>query len=255
MLSRPIASVSAEVFVRHASLIGAIFTIMTTRPFIAEIAALIGDPARANMLLALMAGRALTAGELAYAARIAPQTASAHLGKLVGAMLLALEKQGRHRYFRLKDPEVAAALESLAGLADHAGHRRVRTGPKDPQMRQARVCYDHLAGDFGVQLFDHLTQRKMLAFSDAELIVTTKGRHFCADFGIDVDGLGTTRRPLCRTCLDWSVRRHHLAGALGAAILDRIFALKWARRERASRVVSFSPPGGDKFEALFGRVS
>src|SRR5437868_870273 len=228
---------------------------MKLGPDIAIVASLVGDPARANMLTALMSGQALTATELAQEAGVTPQTASSHLAKLEAGGLVSPQKQGRHRYFRLKDPEVAAALESLAGLADHAGHRRVRTGPKDPQMRQARVCYDHLAGDFGVRLFDHLTQRKMLAFSDAELIVTTKGRHFCADFGIDVDGLGTTRRPLCRTCLDWSVRRHHLAGALGAALLDRIFALKWARRERASRVVSFSPPGGDKFEALFGRVS
>src|SRR5579859_135666 len=228
---------------------------MKLGPDITIVASLVGDPARANMLTALMSGQALTATELAQEAGVTPQTASSHLAKLEAGGLIAQQKQGRHRYFRLKDPEVAAALESLAGLADHAGHRRVRTGPKDPQMRQARVCYDHLAGDFGVRMFDYLTQRKLLDFADAELVLTSRGKHFCTEFGVDLDAVGGARRPICKACLDWSVRRNHLAGALGAALLDRIFALKWARRERASRVVSFTPRGRDHFEALFGKVS
>jgi DNA-binding transcriptional ArsR family regulator len=227
---------------------------MKLGPDITIVASLVGDPARANMLTALMSGQALTATELAQEAGVTPQTASSHLAKLEAGGLVMPQKQGRHRYFRLKDSEVAAALESLAALADHAGHRRVRTGPKDPQMRQARVCYDHLAGDFGVRMFDHMTQRRMLAFHDAELMLTAKGRHFCSEFGIDLDEVGHAQRPLCKACLDWSVRRNHLAGTLGAAMLDRIFVLKWARRERASRIISFSPRGRDKFEALFGKA-
>ncbi len=227
---------------------------MKLGPDITIVASLVGDPARANMLTALMSGQALTATELAQEAGVTPQTASSHLAKLEAGGLIAPQKQGRHRYFRLKDAEVAAALESLAGLADHAGHRRVRTGPKDPQMRQARVCYDHLAGDFGVRMFDYLTQRRLLDFADAELVLTSRGKQFCVEFGVDLDGIGSARRPMCKACLDWSVRRNHLAGALGAALLDRIFAMKWARREPASRVVSFTPRGRGQFEALFGRV-
>src|ERR1700739_2701575 len=149
---------------------------MKAGPDIALVASLVGDPARCNMLTALMSGQALTATELAQEAGVTPQTASSHLAKLEAGGLVTPQKQGRHRYFRLKDSEVAAALESLAGLADHAGHRRVRTGPRDPQMRQARVCYDHLAGEFGVRMFDHLTGRQMLAFADAELTLTPRGK-------------------------------------------------------------------------------
>jgi DNA-binding transcriptional ArsR family regulator len=224
---------------------------MKTGPDIALIGSLVGDPARANMLTALMDGRALTAGELALHAGVTPQTASSHLAKLEAGGLLTAEKQGRHRYFRLSSAEVASTLEALMGLAEHAGHRRVRTGPKDPAMREARVCYDHLAGDRGVQMFDHLTRRGMISFNGAELSLTSEGRRFIEDFGIALARMQTTRRPLCRTCLDWSVRRNHLAGALGAALLDRLFDLKWARREKDSRVVSFSPRGAEKFDALF----
>ena len=150
------------------------------------VASLVGDPARANMLTALMTGRALTASELAHQAGITPQTASSHLGKLETGGLIEQEKQGRHRYYRLADPDVAGVLEGLAGLAARAGHMRVRTGPKDPELRRARVCYDHLAGDLGVQIFDHLTRKRLLSFDDADLTLTTRGRHFCADFGLDL---------------------------------------------------------------------
>ncbi|WP_315836992.1 winged helix-turn-helix domain-containing protein [Bradyrhizobium prioriisuperbiae] len=225
---------------------------MKTGPDIALLGSLIGDPARANMLTALMGGKALTATELAQEAGITPQTASSHLAKLESGGLLTPEKQGRHRYFRISGEEVADALEALMGLAAYAGHNRVRTGPKDPAMRQARVCYDHLAGDRGVQMFDHLTRRGLISFDDALLALTTKGRRFAEDFGIDLTTIGASRRPLCKACLDWSVRRNHLAGAFGAALLNRFYDLKWARREKDSRVVSFSRRGSDKFDEMFG---
>jgi DNA-binding transcriptional ArsR family regulator len=226
---------------------------MKTGPDIALIGSLLGDPARANMLTALMGGRALTATELAQEAGVTAQTASSHLARLQGGGLLAQDKQGRHRYFRLANPDVAHALEAVIGLADQAGHRRVRTGPSDPALRHARVCYDHLAGDLGVQMFDHLTRKRLLSFDDADLTLTTRGRHFCADFGLDLATVEASRRPLCRACLDWSVRRSHLAGALGAALLERIYALKWAERDRKTRAVLFSRRGEESFEKMFGR--
>jgi DNA-binding transcriptional ArsR family regulator len=227
---------------------------MKTGPDIALVAALLGDPARANMLTALMDGAALTAGELARHAGVTPQTASSHLAKLHAGGLIAAQKQGRHSYFALADADVAAVLEGLMGLAARAGHRRVRTGPKEPALRQARVCYDHLAGDAGVALFDALLARKLLARKGEALELTDKGHDFMHKLGIELDGLGSARRPLCKSCLDWSVRRSHLAGALGAALLERFYALKWARRESGSRIVAFTPRGRAAFEQNFGAI-
>ena len=169
--------------------------------------------------------------------------------------MLTPEKQGRHRYFRLANADVAHALEAVVGLAAEAGHRRVQTGPREPAMRHARVCYDHLAGDLGVQMFDHLTRRKLLDYHGADLAVTKKGRLFCEEFGVDVAAMSGGKRPMCRACLDWSVRRSHLAGALGAAMLDRIYALKWAQRDKSSRAVIFAPHGEEKFAEMFGSPS
>lgn len=216
------------------------------------IASLVGDPARSNMLTALMSGRALTATELAQEAGITPQTASSHLAKLEAGHLIVPEKQGRHRYFRLSGSDVAAVLEGLMGLAARAGHLRVRTGPADPGLRRARVCYDHLAGDFGVRMLDAMTEKKLLRISKDSASLTPQGERFVADFGIDLAALDGARRPLCKTCLDWSVRRSHLAGSLGAALLSRLYELKWARREKGNRVVAFSPNGAARFTALFG---
>ena len=226
---------------------------MKDGPDIALVGALVGDPARANMLSSLMTGRALTATELAQAAGVTPQTASTHLARLVDGGLLASEKQGRHRYFRLADADVGQVLEALMGLAARAGHMRVRTGPRDPELRHARVCYDHLAGDLGVRLYDHLPARKLIAGTPTDVGVTASGRGFFTDFGIPVDGLRGSRRPLCKACLDWSERRHHLGGSLGAAILQRLFDLGWAAREGGSRVVRFSRRGTGAFEALLGQ--
>lgn len=224
---------------------------MKEGPDIALVASLLGDPARANMLTALMSGRALTASELASVAGVTPQTASAHLGRLQQGGLVALRKQGRHRYYRLTGDDVAAVLEVLTVLAARTGHLRTRTGPKDPALRRARVCYDHLAGELGVRMFDSMAGSGVIAVDGDVVDLTDSGRAFAGEFGIDLAGLAIGRRPLCKACLDWSARRNHLAGAFGAALLERIYALGWAKRESGSRVVSFSPSGERAFEAAF----
>lgn len=224
---------------------------MKEGPDIARVAALAGDPARANMLAALLGGKALTASELAAEAGVTAQTASSHLAKLESGGLIARVKQGRHCYFRLDGEDVAALMEALMGVAARAGHLRVRPGPRDPAMRKARVCYDHLAGEMGVRLYDSLTARRCLSLSGGQLTLSRGGRTFVEEVGIALDGLERSRRPLCRGCLDWSMRREHLAGALGAALLDRFFALCWARRDRGSRAVLFSPRGERAFDELF----
>jgi DNA-binding transcriptional ArsR family regulator len=216
---------------------------MRDGPNIARVASLIGEPARAEMLSVLMGGQALTATELAGAANVTKQTASAHLAKLLDARLLAVEAQGRHRYFRLADNDVAHLLESLMGVAFRSGAVRVRTSPREPALRSARVCYDHLAGDQGVQMLDALLRRRLVRKRNEALELTPSGENFLRGFGIDVAELAARRRPLCRTCLDWSVRRHHLGGSVGAALLQRMFALGWARRAKNSRVVTFTPAG------------
>jgi DNA-binding transcriptional ArsR family regulator len=216
---------------------------MRDGPNIVRIAALIGDHARAEILTALMAGQALTATELTEIAGITKQTASAHLAKLLDAGLLAVESQGRHRYFRLADRDVAQLLENLMGVAYRAGAVRVRLSPREPALRKARVCYDHLAGELGVLILDSLQQQRFLRLEDEGPALTPRGQRFFLEFGIDIEMLARQRRPLCRTCLDWSMRRNHLAGALGAALLNQCLDLGWARREKRSRVVIFSAGG------------
>lgn len=226
---------------------------MKEKPDIARIAGLIGDPARANMLTALLAGKALTASELAQEAGITLQTASSHLGKLEQGGLLRPRKQARHKYFSLAGDEVAHALEALMGLAANAGHLRTQPGPKDAGLREARVCYNHLAGDMGTRLFDSMVARGFLRLDGEDVGLTAAGADFVRKCGIDLDGLKAKRAPLCRQCLDWSERRSHLAGSLGRAILDRIEELGWARRSPESRAVLFSQHGKACFGELIGR--
>jgi DNA-binding transcriptional ArsR family regulator len=216
---------------------------MKDGPDIARIAALFGDPARANMMVALGDGRALTATELAAEAGVTRQTASSHLARLTGSGLVTMQPQGRHRYFRVSDEEVAHAIESLMGLAQAKGGRRTRTGPRDPALRHARSCYSHLAGELGVALFNGLARRRWIELAGNDVSVSASGRRNFTDFGIDLDDLASQRRPLCRICVDWSERRHHLAGGLGVALLTRITDLKWAKRENNSRIVRFTPQG------------
>jgi DNA-binding transcriptional ArsR family regulator len=222
---------------------------MKDGPMIARVAALIGDPARANMLTALTDGRALTASELAQAAGVALPTASGHLAQLVAGGLVSVEKQGRHRYHRLADADVAQAIEALMGLAERTGATRIRTGPREPALRRARVCYDHLAGERGVALLAGARSAGFLA-GDGEMTVTETGRAAFSRFGIDFDALARGRRQLCRHCLDWSERQSHLGGALGAAVLARLLDQGWARRE-AGRVLTITPRGASAL-ALIG---
>jgi DNA-binding transcriptional ArsR family regulator len=224
---------------------------MRNGPDISRIGALIGDPARANILAALMDGRALTATELSEIAGVTAQTASTHLAKLEAGGLIRPQRQGRHKYFSLAGPKVGQLIESLTVFAADRGHLRHRPGPKDEAMRKARICYDHLAGDLGVLMFDSLVSRRHLSFDDSVVGLTGDGESFLTGAGIDLGALRKSRRPLCRCCLDWSERRDHLAGALGAALFDMIIAKGWARRDAASRAIAFTPPGETAFRTLF----
>jgi len=224
---------------------------MREGPDIAHIASLVGDPARANMLTALVGGAALTASELALEAGVALPTASSHLAKLMAGGLLKLSVQGRHRYYGLADPQIAAMLESIMGVAATFGPQRVRPGPRDKSMREARVCYDHLAGDLAVAMLDGFLASGVLVQANDGVRLGSDAQAFFASRGIDTLALSSQRRPVCRACLDWSVRRSHLSGTLGAAILDKIFTEKWARREGGGRAVTFSPKGRQAFAGMF----
>lgn len=219
---------------------------------IAEVGALIGDPARANILNALMDGRAWTAKELAYMARITPQTASGHLAKLTQGRLLDVAKQGRHRYYRLAGPRVAQLLEAAGAVAADGPPRHRRPSRIDHELRRARTCYDHLAGQLGVALADALVERGHLQLEEEGGALTGSGITALTAFGIDVTALGTGKRIFCRPCLDWSERRPHVAGAIGAALADRAFALGWIARIRDSRAVAITPAGETGFAKQFG---
>jgi DNA-binding transcriptional ArsR family regulator len=225
---------------------------MKSGPDIALVASLLGDPARANMLTALLDGAALTAGELAREAGVSAQTASSHLAKLSQGGLVSVRVQGRHRYFSLSGEDVAHVLEGLMGLAAKSGLKRARPGPRDPELRRARVCYDHLAGDLGVAMLDGLVADGRIRRSQEALELTADGERFLNSFGLELDPLRALRRPMCKGCLDWSVRRSHLAGAVGAALLQRIYQLGWARRLEGLRVVAFTPAGLEAFRREFG---
>lgn len=216
---------------------------------LAETAAAIGDPARAAMLAALLDGRALTAGELASAAGVTPQTASGHLARLAEAGLLAVARQGRHRYHRLASPAVARLLEDLALIA--APPRRVATGPRDAQMRLARTCYDHLAGRLAVALADALVARGAIEISPEAAALTEGGSAFLGRLGIAPDPT-PGRRLFCRPCLDWSERRPHLAGALGAALCAHCFDRGWVRRREGGRALLVTPEGWRGLSESFG---
>jgi DNA-binding transcriptional ArsR family regulator len=226
---------------------------MSVEPSFALVGALIGVPARANMMAALMGGRAQTASELAFAAGVTPQTASSHLAKLTDAGLLAVEKQGRHRYYRLAGPAVADALEPLSHLtpATRAPERRSAQLRRVGELRTARFCYDHLAGRLGVALTDSLLQRRFLRRAEADFRLGPKGRAFLEGFGLDVAAAEGERRHFARCCLDWSERRPHLGGALGAALADHLVRRKWLRRDRTPRKAVVTALGERELERLF----
>ena len=201
---------------------------------LARVAALLGDPARSRMLLMLMAGQARTASELALDGGVSPSTASSHLARLLEAGLVEVAQQGRHRYFRLAGPEIASAIEAVMGAVSDRPVRRA--GPADPGLRRARVCYDHLAGELAVAWLQAMREHGHLAGVDG-LELTFSGEAWCLRAGLDLAALRGGRRPLCRTCLDWSERRDHLAGALGAALLRRLLDAGRARRLPDSRAL------------------
>lgn len=225
---------------------------MKDGPNIVGIAALIGDHARAEVLTALMSGQALTATELADLASVTRQTMSSHLAKLVEAGLITTNSEGRHRYFRIASIEVAHLLENLMGVAFKAGALRLRSSPREPALRKARVCYDHLAGELGVLVYDSLLLKKALEVGSDGLNLTETGRRLFHDIGVDVAKVECARRVLCRSCLDWSERRDHLAGALGAALLQHFLECGWASRVPGTRVIAFSAPGEKALRSLFG---
>lgn len=219
---------------------------------VAAAAALIGEPARAALLLALMEEESLPARELAARASIAPSTASGHLARLVDGSLLVGERRGRHRYFRLADPAVAAALEALSTIAPARPVRSLREATVSEAIRQARTCYDHLAGRLGVELTAALEHEGVLvhdgeAYALGPLAVSRLG-----DLGIDVEQLSRRRRPLVRPCLDWSERRRHVAGALGAALAARLFEPGWLKRRSTNRSVEITSLGRVQLRAEFG---
>jgi DNA-binding transcriptional ArsR family regulator len=225
---------------------------MAEGPHIARVAALIGDPARANMLLALMRGGALTLSELAGEAGVGLPTASAHAARLAEGGLTRVRPSGRHRYVELASPAVAALIEQLMGLtAETAPAPRSRPGLRDPALREARVCYDHLAGALGVQMYDSLVARGFLALGPGGLTVSAAGRDHLRDFGLGEAVFGPARTPLCRECLDWSQRRSHLAGRLGRALLSAIEAKGWIRRIEGSRAIRIGASGRRAFDAAF----
>jgi DNA-binding transcriptional ArsR family regulator len=209
----------------------------------AEVAALIGDPARANILAALMGGQALTAGELVYAAHVSPQTTSGHLAKLADGRLIACIKQGRHRYYRIATPRVAEMLEGIMAVIADSPLRHRPPSKADEAIRQARTCYDHFAGKLGVGLTDALRARGYLVLTDDGGELTTSGAEFLQGFGVDLAAARRHRRIFCRPCLDWTERRPHLGGTVGAVLARRCFDLNWFERMRDSRALMVTPAG------------
>ncbi|HTE86837.1 MAG TPA: winged helix-turn-helix domain-containing protein, partial [Dehalococcoidia bacterium] len=225
---------------------------MVSTAAIAEIGSLLGDPARVNMMIALLDGRAWTAGELADAAGVSPQTASSHIGKLVAGQLVRVDRQGRHHYHRLASSEVAGLLEQMH-VAGAAANRSHTSGPKDLQMRELRSCYDHLAGRIAVELSDRIIGESAPASGAAEL--SPQGVSLLERIGINPVALQSGRRAVCRVCVDWSERRPHVAGAVGAAILDRLKTLGWVRTRATGRSLILTATGERGFHDVFGITS
>jgi len=220
---------------------------------VSEIAAAIAEPARTRILYALLDGRARTSTELAIVAEVSPSTASVHLAKLRERQLVKMRAQGKHRYFTLFDAQVAAALEALNVLA---GAPRERFRPNTPhRLRGARTCYDHMAGALAVALHDRLFALRWLKRErpdDTEYLLTASGAEALGNLGADVDAARSTRRRFACACLDWSERRPHLAGAIGAELLNVTLKRKWLLRDLDSRALSITPAGKRELRARFG---
>lgn len=221
-------------------------------PNIAYIGNLIGDTARSKMLTALMSGKALTATELSLEADITPQTASSHLMKLVEGELLVVRKQGRHKYFQLRNIQVAELIEQMLNISVSVSSPKISTGPRNERLRKSRICYDHLAGELGVKLFDALVDKGWLIENSTEIILTKTGQNFFSSIGVDFSSFKNRSRPICKACLDWSERRSHLAGSLGKWVLDDAMNRNWATQDLDSRVIQFTPQGLSAFTKRYG---
>lgn len=221
-------------------------------PNISYISSLLGDSARARMITALMGGKALTATELALEAEVTAQTASSHLAKLVDGQLLIVRKQGRHKYFQIHRQDVAQLVEQLLNVTFSTEHPKIVTGPTNKRLRQARICYDHLAGEVGVALYDALALTGCILDKDNKTVLTEHGLLFFCELGVNFDEFAKNRRPFCKSCLDWSERRNHLAGQLGYWILQDLLTRKWAVRDLDSRAIRFTKKGLVFFSKVYG---
>src|ERR1700730_5464402 len=220
---------------------------------IAETASLFADPTRVAILVALLDGRSLPASELAFRGKVSAQAASMHLGKLLGGRLVTMSPLGRHRYYRLAGPDVAAALEAMGTLCNALLPLQPPAGGSIVPIRMARICYDHLAGKLAVQICESLQERQLLSPVDDSFRVTARGEHWFEDLGIDLNSLRANRkRPLVRKCLDWTERKFHLAGTAGAALLDLFRERELIKQEVGSRVVTITGNGRMAFKAHFG---
>lgn len=224
---------------------------MNANTNIAKVATLVSDASRAAMLTILMDGRFHPASELAYMAGIKPQTASFHLTKMVQAEIVTVEKQGRHRYYGIRDPKVAQVMEQLLSIAPPMEIRSLRQSSEDKAVRFARTCYDHLAGNVGVQLTDSLLRMDVIYEEKKDFIVSEKGKEFFAHFQMDISQIKKKRRSFSPKCLDWSERRHHLAGSLGNALLERLFELNWIVRVPKTRAIHITPEGKKGLKETF----
>jgi len=224
---------------------------MTARYTIADVAALVGEPTRAAILLALLDGRALPASELAAEARLSAAATSLHLAKLTQGGLLAVQREGRHRYYRLASGDVGHALEALGVIATLAPPAPRALSPERAALRTARTCYDHLAGTLAVALADRMEREQVVrAEGERAYAITSEGRRWLKDMlGVEVSAVLAGRRDPARRCLDWTERRPHVAGALGAAILQRLLAMRWAARTR-TRVLRITPGGREALARL-----
>ena len=218
-----------------------------------EVAALVGDTARATMLAALMGGQALTASELASLAHVTRPTASGHLGKLTAARLISVTQKRRNRYYRIASPLVARMLESIKAVAALETPARYQPrSAQDDALRFARTCYDHLAGRLGVALADALVARRYAVLSEEGGALTARGQRFLTEFGADLTAKSGSRRIFCRACLDWSERRYHVAGLVGAELLRRLMERGWLARQRDSRALRLTPAGRRGLREVFG---
>jgi DNA-binding transcriptional ArsR family regulator/ribosomal protein S19E (S16A) len=221
---------------------------MSESPNIARLAAPLADPARARMVCLLMDGRARTVTELGTATGLTKASASEHVAQLVDAGLLAARRQGRHKYLCLASPEVARLIETMMTLAPSTSQS---FGPRDPALREARLCYNHLAGAMGVKLYQSLSARGCLTHVPGGLDLSPAGRDFCRSFGLSDADLAPDRRVLCRDCLDWSERQTHLGGRLGRLLLARMESQGWLRRSDGSRALTVTPSGRSGFAQAF----